>query len=160
MSLTPMDIHNKEFARKFRGYQEDEVDEFLDAIVDEFEKLHKENIDLKDKVHALEDQVNQYKTIEQTLKDTLVTAQKTADEVTALAQQKAGMIQKDAEEQAHHVVESANDQVIEIRKEYQEAQKQMKLFQSKYRSLLETQIELISNDVAATDDPTPPETKE
>ncbi|HBG77212.1 MAG TPA: septum formation initiator, partial [Clostridiales bacterium] len=56
MSLTPMDIHNKEFARKFRGYQEDEVDEFLDAIVDEFEKLHKENIDLKDKVHALEDQ--------------------------------------------------------------------------------------------------------
>ena len=160
MSLTPMDIHNKEFARKFRGYQEDEVDEFLDAIVDEFEKLHKENIDLKDKVHALEDQVNQYKTIEQTLKDTLVTAQKTADEVTALAQQKAGMIQKDAEEQAHHVVESANDQVIEIRKEYQEAQKQMKLFQSKYRSLLETQIELISNDVAAADDPKPPETKE
>ena len=160
MSLTPMDIHNKEFARKFRGYQEDEVDEFLDAIVDEFEKLHKENIDLKDKVHALEDQVNQYKTIEQTLKDTLVTAQKTADEVTALAQQKAGMIQKDAEEQAHHVVESANDQVIEIRKEYQEAQKQMKLFQSKYRSLLETQIELISSDVAAADDPISPETKE
>jgi cell division initiation protein len=160
MSLTPMDIHNKEFARKFRGYQEDEVDEFLDAIVDEFEKLHKENIDLKDKVHALEDQVNQYKTMEQALKDTLVTAQKTADEVTALAQQKAGMIQKDAEEQAHHVVESANDQVIEIRKEYQEAQKQMKLFQSKYRSLLETQIELISSDVAAADDPISPETKE
>ena len=160
MSLTPMDIHNKEFARKFRGYQEDEVDEFLDAIVDEFEKLHKENIDLKDKVHALEDQVNQYKTMEQTLKDTLVTAQKTADEVTALAQQKARMIQKDAEEQAHHVVESANDQVIEIRKEYQEAQKQMKLFQSKYRSLLETQIELISSDVAAADDPISPETKE
>ncbi|WZL78131.1 DivIVA domain-containing protein [Eubacteriales bacterium mix99] len=160
MSLTPMDIHNKEFARKFRGYQEDEVDEFLDAIVDEFEKLHKENIDLKDKVHALEDQVNQYKTMEQTLKDTLVTAQKTADEVTALAQQKAGMIQKDAEEQAHHVVESANDQVIEIRKEYQEAQKQMKLFQSKYRSLLETQIELISSDVAAADDSISPETKE
>jgi len=160
MSLTPMDIHNKEFARKFRGYQEDEVDEFLDAIVDEFEKLHKENIDLKDKVHALEDQVNQYKTMEQALKDTLVTAQKTADEVTALAQQKAGMIQKDAEEQAHHVVESANDQVIEIRKEYQEAQKQMKLFQSKYRSLLETQIELISSDVAAADDSISPETKE
>ncbi|HBG76822.1 MAG TPA: cell division protein DivIVA, partial [Clostridiales bacterium] len=112
------------------------------------------------KVHALEDQVNQYKTIEQTLKDTLVTAQKTADEVTALAQQKAGMIQKDAEEQAHHVVESANDQVIEIRKEYQEAQKQMKLFQSKYRSLLETQIELISSDVAAADDSISPETKE
>jgi len=156
MSLTPMDIHNKEF----RGYQEDEVDEFLDAIVDEFEKLHKENIDLKDKVHALEDQINQYKTMEHTLKDTLVTAQKTADEVTALAQKKAGMIQKDAEDQAHHVVESANNQVIEIRKEYQEAQKQMRLFRSKYRSLLETQIELISNDVAATDDPTPPETKE
>ncbi len=160
MPLTPMDIHNKEFSRKFRGYQEDEVDEFLDAVVGEFEKLHKENIDLKDRIHALEDQISQYKTMEHTLKDTLVTAQKTADEVTALARKKAGMIQKDAEDQAHHIVESANNQVIEIRKEYQEAQKQMKLFQSKYRSLLETQIELISNDVAAADDPKPPETKE
>ena len=140
MSLTPMDIHNKEFARKFRGYDEDEVDQFLDSIVDEFEKLYKENLELKDKVHALGDQISQYKTMESALKDTLVTAQKTADEVVALARKKADLTQNEAEQQARRIVESANNNVIEINKEYQEAKKQVQIFRSKFRSLLEAQM--------------------
>ena len=146
MSLTPMDIHNKEFTRKFRGYHEDEVDQFLDKIVDDYERLYKENIELKDKVNALGDQINQYKTMESTLKETLVTAQKTADEVTALARKKAELILKEAEEQARHVVESANDHVVEIRREF--------------RSLLETQMELVSGDAAASEDRPPEENEE
>ena len=129
MSLTPMDIHNKEFARKFRGSDEDEVDQFLDSIVDEFEKLYKENLELKDKVHALGDQISQYKTMESALKDTLVTAQKKAD-----------LTQNEAEQQARRIVESANNNVIEINKEYQEAKKQVQIFRSKFRSLLEAQM--------------------
>ena len=47
MPITPMDIHNKEFSRSFRGYNEDEVDQFLDEIVEEFERLYKENLESK-----------------------------------------------------------------------------------------------------------------
>ena len=148
------------FSRKFRGYHEDEVDQFLDKIVDDYERLYKENIELKDKVNALGDQINQYKTMESTLKETLVTAQKTADEVTALARKKAELILKEAEEQARHVVESANDHVVEIRREYQEAQKQVQIFKSKFRSLLETQMELVSGDAAASEDRPPEENEE
>lgn len=152
MSLTPMDIHNKEFSRGFRGYNEDEVDQFLDKIVDEFEKLYKENMELKDKVNALGDQISQYRTMENTLKETLVTAQKTADEVTALAQKKAELIQQEAEEHARRIIENANKNVIEIQEEYQEAKKQVQIFKSKFRALLEAQMELISSEAAATEE--------
>jgi cell division initiation protein len=155
MSLTPMDIHNKEFSRSFRGYHEDEVDQFLDKIVDEFEKLYKENMELKDRVNALGEQISQYRTMENTLKETLVTAQKTADEVTALAQKKAELIQQEAEEHARRIIDSANNNVVEIQKEYQEAKKQVQIFKSKFRALLEAQMELVSSDVAATEESSP-----
>ncbi|HOB21135.1 MAG TPA: DivIVA domain-containing protein, partial [Candidatus Atribacteria bacterium] len=58
VALTPMDIHNKEFSKAFRGYNEDEVDQFLDEIVEEFERLYKENIELKDRISALNDQIS------------------------------------------------------------------------------------------------------
>lgn len=143
MALTPMDIHNKEFSRSFRGYNEDEVDQFLDTIIDEFEKLYKENMDLKDRINALSDQINQFRTMEKTLRDTLVTAQKTADEVTALAQKKSEMIIKEAEEQARQIREKANQDVIDASRESFEIKKQIRILKSKIKSLLESQIEQI-----------------
>jgi len=146
MPLTPMEIHNKEFSKSFRGYNEDEVDQFLDKIVEEFEKLYKENLELKDKVEALGNQLGHYKTIENTLKETLITAQKTADEVAAAAQKKAELIIREAEEQGRKIIEQANAQVMDIRKEYEEVRKQMQIFRTRFRTLLEAQLELISEE--------------
>ena len=72
MALTPMDIHNKEFTRSFRGYDDEEVDRFLDEIIEEFERLYKENIELKERLGMLSDQISNYKTMENTLKETLL----------------------------------------------------------------------------------------
>jgi len=152
MVLTPMEIHNKEFSKGFRGYNEDQVDQFLDKIVEEFEKLYKENIELKEKVAASGDQISQYKTIENTLKETLITAQRTADEVTATAQKKSELILEAADQQARRIVESANGNVLEIQKEYQDTKKQVQIFKSRFKSLLETQMELIIGHAAVTDD--------
>lgn len=155
MALTPMDIHNKEFNRSFRGYKEDEVDQFLDHIVDDFEKLYKENIGLKDRINGLADQINQFRTMEKTLKETLVTAQKTADDVTAVAQKKSELIIREAEERARKIREDADKDVIEASREQFEIKKQIKILKSKIRSLLETQIEQIeqiSEDAAAAQD--------
>jgi cell division initiation protein len=52
MKLTPLDIHHKEFRHSLRGYAEDEVDQFLDEVADEFERLFKENIDLSERLEA------------------------------------------------------------------------------------------------------------
>ena len=80
MKLTPLDIRHKEFKRGMRGYADVEVDEFLDQIADEYERLFKENIDLQDRVESLEDKVAGYKRIEDTLQKTLVNAQASAEE--------------------------------------------------------------------------------
>ncbi|MFY9296373.1 MAG: DivIVA domain-containing protein [Caldicoprobacterales bacterium] len=152
MALTPMDIHNKEFTRSFRGYDEDEVDQFLDEIVEEFERLYKENIDLKDRLSMLVDQINNYKTMENTLKETLVTAQKTADELTESAQKKSELIIKEAEGRAREIIDNAHNKVLEIKKEFDEYRKQMQVFRSRFKYLLETQLEILQQEIPTYED--------
>ena len=76
--LTPMDIHNKDFKRSFRGYNEDEIDDFLDQVVNDYEKLFRENDRLKEELERAHKDNEQYKQLEKNLKDTLLVAQKTA----------------------------------------------------------------------------------
>jgi DivIVA domain-containing protein len=76
--ITPLEIQNKEFRRGIRGYKEDEVDEFLDKIILDYEKLYKENLELKDNLEGMHHQLEQYREIEETLKKTLIMAQNAA----------------------------------------------------------------------------------
>ena len=75
--LTPLDIHNKEFKRSFRGYNEDEIDDFLDQVVNDYEKLFRENDNLKEELSRMKKDNAQYQKLENNLKETLLIAQKT-----------------------------------------------------------------------------------
>ncbi|MCT4508509.1 MAG: DivIVA domain-containing protein [Tepidibacter sp.] len=141
--ITPLDIENKEFKRALRGFKEEEVDEFLDEVKEDFEKLYKENIELKDKLSMMTEQVNKYKNIEETLKNTLIVAQNTAEEVNSNASKKAKLIIEEAEFKARKIIEEANNQVIEIRKDYEETRKSFKLFKGKFKGLLQNEIKII-----------------
>ena len=66
--LTPLDIESKEFKRAPLGYSMNEVDRFLDEVILQYEKLYRENIDLKDKMVVLNERIQNYKAMEQTLK--------------------------------------------------------------------------------------------
>ena len=150
--ITPLDIQNKEFKKSLVGYRTREVDAYLDSINEDYEKLYKENIDLKDRIRSLADQINQFRTMEKTLRETLVTAQKTADDVIDVAQKKSELIIREAEEMARQIREDADKAVIEANREQFEIKKQIKILKSKIKSLLEThieQIEQISEDAAA-----------
>lgn len=138
--ITPLDIQNKEFKRSFRGYKEAEVDQFLDEIIVDYEELYKENIELKDKIVMLSEQIKRYSNLEETLKNTLVVAQSTADEVTALARNKAKLIIEDAEIAARRLIEDANTEVINIRKEYEYLRKEIFIFKTRYKSFIEAQL--------------------
>ena len=138
--ITPLDIQNKEFKKSFRGYKESEVDQFLDDIIDDYEKLYKENIELKDKILILSEQIKQYNNLEKTLKDTLVVAQSTADEVIGAARQKAEIIIKDAEMASKKLIDDANNEVINLRKEYEYLKKEMFIFKTRYKSFIEAQL--------------------
>lgn len=104
MKLTPLDIRHKEFRRGMRGYADEEVDEFLDEVADEYERLFKENIDLNERLEALEGKVTQYRRIEETLQKTLVSAQQSAEELKTNATKEAQLILRDAELKARQMV--------------------------------------------------------
>ena len=89
MKLTPMDINNKEFKKGLRGYSADEVDEFLDEVVDNYEELYKENANLKEKLANLNEKIDHYSKIETTIQNTLLLAQNAAEQAKSAAQKEA-----------------------------------------------------------------------
>ena len=144
--LTPLDIQNKEFKRSIVGYKEDEVDEFLDEIMVHYEKLFKENAELKDQVEAIKKQLEQFTDIEETLKNTLVIAQNTAEDVKSNASKKAQLIIDEAELKAKEIIEKAKKDVEDVALEYENVKKQMQIFKTRYRTLLMSQLDALEID--------------
>ena len=144
--ITPLDIENKKFSKQMvNGYNVDEVDEFLDEITADYEKLYKENKALKDNAEELHNDVGQYKDIESTLQNTLIIAQKTADEVQNVAKKQAEQIIKDAEYQAKTKLDEINTQLMIKEKELDELKKQFSVYKAKMESLLISRLELIKD---------------
>ena len=141
--LTPIDIENKDFKKALRGYKEDDVDEFLDMVKEDFETLYRENLDLKEKLNLYQEQVSRYKSIEEILNATLITAQSTAEDTCAAANKKAKIIVEEADLKARQIIEQGNNRVIEIRKEHDSLVKEFKVFINKFKSLLEDEIRSI-----------------
>lgn len=138
--ITPLDIQSKEFKKTLNGYKSKDVDEFLDNINDDYERLYRENIELKDKIGILTDQIRQYNNLEETLKSTLVMAQSTADDVTSSARKKAELIIEDAEIHAKNLINDAQDHVKEINREYDYLKKEMFIFKTRYQSFIQAQL--------------------
>ena len=137
MKLTPLDIRHKEFKRGMRGYADVEVDEFLDEVADEYERLFKENIDLQDRVEALEEKVTAYKRIEDTLQKTLVNAQASAEEQKQNANKQAQLILQDAELKSRQLVNEAYSERQSIEQSMAKLKSAEEDFRFKFRQLLD-----------------------
>ena len=142
--ITPLDIENKKFSKQMmNGYSVEEVDEFLDELTVDYEKAYKESTELKNKVEELERSLVHYKTIEDTLQNTLVMAQSTAEEVKNVAKQKADQIVDEAKANAQKQVDELNNEIIMKQKELDDVKKQFDIYKAKMESLLISQLELL-----------------
>ena len=141
MKLTPMDINNKEFKRVLRGYCPEEVDEFLDQIVEEYEILFKENTSLKEKLENSNDKIEHYSKIENTIQNTLLLAQNTAEQAKANAQKEADVIIKSANDTAQRILDKAHNDVIQINDGYDRVKQEFTKFRAKFRSFMNFQID-------------------
>ena len=115
--LTPIDIQNQDFAVKLRGYDADEVDDFLDLIGADYEKLYKENIELRDKVTSLKNELEHYKQMEQTLQQSIMLAQKAAEDIEKNAAQKADVIMSEAQTKSQDAVRITEEELAKKRNE-------------------------------------------
>ncbi|MBE3520301.1 MAG: DivIVA domain-containing protein [Firmicutes bacterium] len=147
--LTPLDIHNKEFKRSFRGYSEEEVDEFLDLVVAEFERLLRENEDLKAKNADLDARLQHYKTIEETLQNAIVVAQQAADELKAAARREAAVIKEQAEIEARKIKERAEREAASILNRVSEARQTLGRFNAELKALLRTYLDMLEKATAS-----------
>ncbi len=142
--LTPLDIENKKFSKQMvNGYNVEDVDDFLDEVTVEYQRMYKELNDLNSKIEELNAGMARYKTIEGTLQETLIMAQSTAEEVKNVAKQQADQIIKDAEASAKTAVEELNAQITTKKKELEDVKKQFDIYKAKMESLLISQLELL-----------------
>ena len=144
--ITPLDIENKKFSKQMmNGYSVEEVDEFLDDLTADYEKAYKQSTELKSRVDELERSLLHYKTIEDTLQNTLVMAQSTAEEVKDVARQQAEQIIKEAEGNARKSVDNLGQEILMKKKELEDIKKQIDVYKAKMESLLISQLELLKD---------------
>ena len=141
MKLTPMDINNKEFKRVLRGYSPEEVDEFLDEVVESYEELFKEKSKLEEKLAAASEQINHYSKIETTIQNTSLLAQNAADSAKETAQREADLMLKNANEAAQKILDRANNDIVTINDEYEKTKQEYIKFRAKYKNFVKTQLE-------------------
>lgn len=147
MPLTPIDIHNKEFGRKLRGYNEVEVDEFLDQVVRDYESLLKERDVLNEQIEELKDKLDQYKELEDTLHNTLVVAQETAKEVQDNARKEANLIIKESRQRADDIVSEARQRAREAEQVFEDVKRQIRAFRARVKGMFQSHIELLDEDL-------------
>jgi cell division initiation protein len=146
MPLTPLDIHNKEFGRRLRGYDEDEVNEFLDQIIKDYEALIRENKELQNQVQMLQEKLGHFVNIEETLSKTIIVAQEAADELKTNAKKESQLIIKEAEKNADRIINEALAKSRKVAMEVEELKKQAAIYRARFRTLVETQLELLNKD--------------
>lgn len=141
--LTPLEIHNQDFKKVFRGYKEEDVDEFLDKVVKDYEKLYRTNIELKETIERLSSKLEHYQHIEETMHSTLTIAQETAEEVKLNAKKEMELLTKEAQLRADKMVDEAMAKVRRMALEVEEMQRQYMVFKTRFRTMINAQLELL-----------------
>lgn len=141
--LTPVDIETVEFKKAALGYSREDVDTFLDRVIVEFEKLYKDNAKLQDKIGAMEEALKYYKGLEDTIKASIVNAEKNAEESKKNASVSAQQIITAAEQQAQKVLQDANTQLSVLKSQIVSTKAEYARIKGTLRSLLENQIQVL-----------------
>ncbi len=152
MKLTSMDIHHKEFRHSVRGYNPDEVDQFLDDVADEFDRLFKENIDLSERVETATEKVRTYTDMEKTLHNTMLAAQQSAEEIQNKARKEAELLLRDAEIKAKELIQASLAEKQRTQSEFMRIKAAEDEFRKKFRAVLDDYARRV-NETAIPVDP-------
>ncbi len=131
------------FRKSLRGYDEHEVNAFLERVANEVEDLLQENRGRQDQLSSLEIQVENYRKIEEALRNALVTAEKVARETKMNADQEVALTLKDAQVRAQRSVEAAREILGSVQRDLLEMAKQRRDYLTRFRLLVETQMKML-----------------
>lgn len=146
MGLTPLDIHNKEFPVKMRGYDQDEVNNYLDQIIRDYEIVLKDKRDFESKLKFAEEKVEHFNTLQESLNKSIIVAQEAADRLKENAAKEAEIIRLEAENNADHLLDEAVSTARKITAETEELKKQGRIFRQRLQLIIESQLEMVKDD--------------
>ncbi len=147
MRITPMDIEQQQFGRSFRGYNEEEVDNFLDRIAKDYEDMLNENIKLKEETERLQSRLEEYSKMDETLRSALVNAQQNASNVKENVQKEAQVIIENAKIEAEKIKQQAKQDIHDINNEIEALIKRKFLILEKLKNTLKLHIRMLDEEI-------------
>lgn len=139
--ITANEIRNQSFGKHMRGFKEEEVRQFLSTVSHDYEQLYSENARLQDTIRRLEDDLSKYRRLEETMNNSLILAQQTAEAVKEQAQKEAAFM-----------LEESKRKIAEILMVYQEVIKRLNLFNSELKAHLSGHMEMIEKNTKKIED--------
>jgi len=146
MRITPLDIQQKQFSSRLKGFDMEEVDSFLELIREEMEELLRENSNLREESKRFEKQLKDYKNIETTLKDTLIGTQQMVEDYKNTAKKDAELIKKESELRAEEILRGAQDQVVKIHEDITDLKGIRRHFKEELKRLIESHLRMMEFD--------------
>lgn len=150
---TPLEIESIQFKKRMWGYSIKEVDKFMEKVLNDYEKLYKETIEHKDKISLLNEGIQYYKSMEDTLKNTMVIAEKTAQDVKQAAHEKAEQIQITAENSANKMLFQTREKIAEMEQKMEILRSQHESAKIQLRKYYQSQLELLDQNFFTVDTP-------
>ncbi len=139
--ITPSDIENKQFSRTKKGYDPDEVDDYLDLIILDMEKLIRENKQLKDELSKAHVQVDKHMNTETSVYETLEAAKSLMNDIAASAERRAEILLKNAEMEASMITKEAKESISKLTDEANRLKTRVDMLKGRYKNLLEAELE-------------------
>ncbi len=149
--ITPIEIQKTVFKTSAHGYSKKQVDDFKEIVLKDYEALYRQNLDLNDKISALQDKVQYYSTMEKSLHKALVLAEKSAEETKRAADLNAQAIEKEARAHAQSIVSKAKQQLNRLHDETLELLQQYEAYKTQIIAISNAQIQLIDSDTFKID---------
>ncbi len=146
MRITPLDIQQKQFPMKFRGFDVEEVYAFLEVIREEMEELLRENASLKENVQRAANHIKEYKDMEETLRETLMTAQQMVEDYKTNARKEAELLIREAELRAEELIKDAQEKVIKIHEDIVDLKGIRRHFKEEVKRLIENHTRMLEHD--------------
>ncbi len=146
MRITPLDIQQKQFPVKFRGFDVEEVFAFLEVIREEMEDLLRENASLKEHHHRSEAQLQEFRDMENTLRETLMTAQQMVEDYKTNARKEAELILREAELKADTLIKDAQERVVKIHEDIVDLKGIRRHFKEELKRLIESHVRMLEFD--------------
>ncbi len=147
MRITPLDIQQKVFPMKFRGFDVEEVFAFLEVVREEMEDLLRENASLKEQAHRAETQIKGYRDMETTLRETLMTAQQMVEDYKTNARKEAELLIKEADLRADAMLKEAQEKMIKIHEDIVDLKGIRRHFKEEVKRLIESHMRMLEFDV-------------